>query len=326
MILKLFKSNSPLILFLIPIIAFALWFKVLFSSATSSIVFTAPILPLAQLFNTIFASNIHILIVSSLSFLILLSFLLIKLNSEFINIENRTSFSALIFLAIIGGSPQVQVNPFVIYAAIFMYLALYQIFCTYKTETRFSYFFNAGFFIATGSLFYSKLIFFLPTILIGVGIIRAFNWREWFVLFIGVFTPYILALSYLYLTDDLNKYIIGFSSDLIGSSYIYQIKLHNLIFYSYLLFIGVISTFNIYSIVGTKKIGIRKNVIILVWMVINSIILFLVFHPYQFEILYFLAIPFSIFISNYLVSDRAYWIKEILFTLFIATIIYSQIN
>jgi len=162
MLLRLFKSKQPVLLFLVPVIALALWLKTIIITSHSTLQPKASQLPLSNLLNFLFQYNLHLITIVSLIFIVLLGYLLIKLNSEFINIDARVSLPALFYLLIIGNNIELQLKSDMVFPTIFLSLSLIQVFRTYKLEYAFSYLFNAGFFMAVGSLFYAKIIFFFP--------------------------------------------------------------------------------------------------------------------------------------------------------------------
>lgn len=99
--------------------------------------------------------------------------------------------------------PQLIANTFLI-------IAMASVFKFYMREKFFGQIFNTGFIIAVAALFYFPYIIFAAFLLLGLMLMRPFNWREWMVAMFGLIIPFYLAGTYLYVTNQLQFWISRF--------------------------------------------------------------------------------------------------------------------
>jgi hypothetical protein len=105
MLLKLFKNNHPFVLFLIPVLGFLLWMPSLIDFP-----FKFPEIvphkhtPVFDWLTEPLASYPNLSVIIALAFLILQSFLLIRLNFKHIFIESRTYLPSVLFVISISAT------------------------------------------------------------------------------------------------------------------------------------------------------------------------------------------------------------------------------
>lgn len=80
---------------------------------------------------------------------------------------------------------------------IFILPALYFLINSYRQDLALSDFFNTGLLMSLASFFYINYVVVFPLCFVALFILRPFNWREWTLLTIGLFTP-------LYIYDGIN--------------------------------------------------------------------------------------------------------------------------
>ena len=179
MLLKTLKSNQTFHFLLIPLIAGALWIKSFmnpmpfpFYPGEDSMLLYQPINALIG--KSTVASNVFALV-----FIILLAFLILKLNVQYTFIRVRTVLPSILFVLITSGLHELHAMHPIYPAVLFLILTVDRIFNAYDKEVIHSNAFEAGIFLAIGSLFYLNLVFFFPFLWIGFLIIKPkVNWRE----------------------------------------------------------------------------------------------------------------------------------------------------
>lgn len=309
-------------LLLLPLIVFVLWSHSIFGNIDFS---TQENSLLIKAIYSMFGDNSMIISIFASLLVVAVSYLLIKLNETYILTDKSSYLPAFFYIIIVSGINFVQTQSHVIFASLFLFLALIQIFSAYKHDENLSSLFNASFFIAIGSFFYIKILFFFPIILIGVIITRTYNWREWASLFIGLIVPFLIYFSILFIFDNLEIVLSSFKNDLFYKHTHVTLKLHDVIFLSLLLTISLFSIVSVFSDYNSKKIGTRKFLSTMFVLIIGVFSIYFAFETYALELMYFLGIPLSIFLTDYFSNNRRKWIKEVLFSLLIGVVIYSQI-
>ena len=326
MLLRIFQSNRLYVLILIPLAGLILWYKSLFSLYISEFSFDSCQMPLYYLIANILKGKILISVSISFVLLVIHAFLLIRLNTKFIFIKKRTYLPALFFILISGSFLPLQRLTPVIFASLLLLFAIEKIFNSYKKAGLSYNYFDAAFLISLGTLFYFNMIFYLLIIWIGLIIFRPFNWREWIISFLGFICPYIFVISYYYLFEGtLKNFLTTLINNFSPVNYLSSLSLSYYLFYSFLLFLILISSYYMIKIFPKKKINTRKYFIFFLWLFLITLIVYFVLPSTSIELLVILSIPVSYIISHYFDSIKSTWWSEALFILFVGFLCFIQI-
>jgi len=216
MLLRRLKSNSAINLFLIPVAALAFWAKSLlypfvydYSSCEDTNILYSPIAKLVgnePLVHTLFS---FVLVVT-------LAFLMQMINARYAFIRIRSKLPGILFVFILAGFVGMHTLHPVYFGAIFVLFAIYRLFSTFEKAKAYSAVFDVGFLLGVGSLFCLNLIILFPAFLISVGILsRETKWREFAILSLGFLLPFVFALSYAVLFDNLLETLDNFAQNII---------------------------------------------------------------------------------------------------------------
>jgi hypothetical protein len=317
MLLRLFRSTGAQILVLIPLMGFLLWLPSIISPPKTQFLFDAYPMPTYKLVREIIP--VESLFGSVLTFGLILfqSLLLVRLNTRFIFINNRTYLPALFFVLITAAIPELQrLNP-VIFSGFFLLLAVEQLFNAYRHEKVAYEIFSASFLISLGATFYPFLIFFLFIVWASLVILRPFIWREWVFSIIGFFLPWFFVFSYYYLIHgDPHKIFTDYAL-IFGSGY--KFKYYSGLTYgfvSFLVFLILLASQFIIKEYTGKKILPRKAFLLFLWLFVNTILVYLLVEQTSAELIFLGAIPVSYLLSNYFNFMRSHrWGDIFLFTL-----------
>jgi len=322
MLLKLFKSNHPYVIFLIPFLGVALWIPSLFNIQLVNI---QPV----DLGNTTFAYNwlsgllsFHPKAKFIFAFILLIiqSYILIRLNFKHIFIENRTYLPAVFFVLFSSILVSYQNLHPVLIANLFLLFAIEKSFVIDKERNKLKRYYESGLLLGFGTIFYPNIFVFLFIIWLTMFVLRTFNWREWMTSILGLITPLAFYVSYLYLTDNFQQKISEIPQIVFNT--VKQIALSEIQVYVFSA-LGIIMFFMILGgirLVGVKKINIRKYYWIFILFTLYVIGIF-VFYPYiGYELIYVIAFPASIIFSTSFLEIRNKWIGEILFTIILAAV------
>jgi len=322
MILKLFKSNHPVVIFLIPLLGIILWIPTLFglNTATGSL----PIYQTTLLYQWCFGFLVTMPKLANwiaLLFLVVQSFILIRLNFKFIFIESKTYLPAVMF--VLFGSillPYQQLHPALV-SNFFLLAAIDRSFVFDKERNQIKRYYESGFLLGLGALFFPNL--YLLLVLVGFALVILHNstWREWLGTLIGFATPVIFYFAFLFLSDLYQK---GYSNMML----LVRLPTPKLSI-TYWMFIPMglltvtlaISLLWSLQFVGIKKISSRKYFTLFLWffiLVVGTIL----FHPFVgFELIYLAAIPLAVLYSIFFAESRSIWFVELMFTFTLGSIL-----
>ncbi len=325
MLLKTFKSNHAYLFFLIPVVAIALWTKALIHPAQYAFYPGEDQMLLYKPFNYLLANNPLANNIVALIFTILLSFLILKLNVQYAFIRIKTFLSPTLFLLIASGIPELHVMHPVYPAALFLILAVDRIFNSYEKEIIHSNAFDAGIFLALGSLFYLNLVFFFPFLWIGFVILKPkVNWREYILTTIGFVLPCLLAFGYYAVTNQTEELGQILQSNVLTHQVFLREGLSIQVYVGYLVFLIMLGSILLLGQYDEKKISSRKYFKAFFWIFLISVILIFSVPAVSQEIIIISAIPLSYLISNYLIyMKRPIW-GEVYLWLLVAGVIYLQ--
>jgi hypothetical protein len=300
MFLRFFRSTSAPIILFIPFLGFLLWIHAFTSTPDTVFFFDKTQMPLFKFFADIF--DIQSITAKAITFVLVITqgLLLVRLNTRFIFINNRTYLPALFFIMITSAIPDLQkLNP-VIFSGFFLLLALEKIFESYGNSKLGYDYFVAAFYLSIGSLFYPFLAFFMLTIWICLGIFRPFNWREWLFTFIGFSLPIFFIFSYYYLLKDQPLRIITDIKAIFTYPYVSpEYSLPVILFLCFVLLLIILASQYILRTYQSKKIFPRKAFTVFLWLFINTIVIFLLINKASIELIYIAAIPVSYLLAHY---------------------------
>lgn len=326
MILRLLKSNNPFIYLLYLLVGIMFWtssllnpFQFGFFDGENQNLLYYPIFNITDgfLFLQVFLSLILVLF---------LAFLVQQINSRYALIKARTKLPAVVSIIIIGGLTTLHTLHPVYFAAIFLLFAINSIFSVFNNPKPQTDIFNAGFFIAIGTLFYFNLIVILPAFLIGISILRRErSWSEFLVLIAGFIIPFLFALSYTFVTDQLDEVFITFQKNLVTPVNYFKNNLPLQGFLILMVLLTLIGSVKIIQQYDSLKVSTRKFYLVFFLIFVFSIISFVFIPASSLEILVISVLPVTFLVSNLFTSAGSGFWWELLFTLLVVSAIFMQI-
>lgn len=214
----------------------------------------------------------------------------------------------------------------VLIANLFALPALYYLIKSYREEQALSEFFTSGVLMGLASFFYIHYIYLFPICFVALVILRAFNWREWCVLSIGLLTPLYGYLSLSYLSNNSvadELHLMKLSLTVVKTPIISE---YYLVFLLVLIILLVLALFNYISKGFGTKIKSQKTKFILLWMCLFCLLMVFFEHPSD-DLLLPCIIPLSIIIGDYLAEIKQLKIANTLLVLFMGgfAIVYLHI-
>ena len=313
MILRLFKGAKPAHFIFVPFFAVLLWLKYLLIPQNAGLSFETNPMPLYDLISDWLGEYAIISKLTALILLIIIALWLSRLNKKFIIVSSRTYLPTFLFLIIVSGYlPLQQLNP-AIFACFFLVYCLEIMFETFKKEGLALNFFQAAFLVSLASLFYARSVYLMLVIWVGLSILRAFNWREWVLTLLGFITPYILLFSFYYLSDqNLREEWELITGNLLPDRHMVVFNNYYMIFFGFLLLLLLAASFRMLQIYRGLKIYIRKFYKLSFWVFVICLLVYYLLYSRSVEFIYFMAVPVSYILTNYLFNMRLKLIGDIM--------------
>jgi len=314
--LAIFRNNNFLSVFLIPLIAAALWFNAFEQPPILPVKHTMPLYEtLWYILGNSFTVKIWVAF-----FLIIFEAFYLNLIFDKHNFLNRKSFlPAIIYVLLVSSFKEAQqLNP-IICAMLFLMFAFSKIVKTYRQDSASSEIFDASILISIATLFYFPVIIIYPIIWVALIVIRPFIWREWIISLSGFILPYLFVFMAYYWFNRVSFFV--FDKIVFPASFhlqdIFSESVYTKITLSIFALFALLGIINSIAKVSTNTIFARNMAVIMVWTLLLSIATF--FLSPQASIVYFLCsfIPITYYFSNMFINIKKMWLGEILFISFI---------
>lgn len=327
MILRTLKSNRSINLIFFPIVGILFWFKSLLNPFTYDF---SPGESEGILFSPLFKAveNLEVVQVAiSLLFVILIAVLMQVINERFSFIRIRTKLPPILFILVASGLTELHTLHPIFPAAIFLLLAIYNLFSTFEEVKPFSKIFNAGFLFGIGTLFYFNLIILLPVFIFGVFILsRKISWHSFLILTVGFLLPFFFTFSYAVLSNRTLEILKVFEENIITPVNHFQTNfaLHG--FVTVLLLLTLTGSLMLLKQYDSKKVSSRKYFTIFFIIFVFGILSFAFIPATSQEMLIIIAIPVTYLVSNLFVFMKNRFWSEFLFILLLGIVIFMQFS
>jgi hypothetical protein len=253
-------------------------------------------------------------------------FLTVVINRHSVLKEN-SHLPALLYVVLMSCFPeQLSFNP-LLFTNFLIILFLNALFHFYRADSAVFHVFDAGLFVGIASLFYWPSMFLFPLIWVALILLRPFEWREWVASITGVLLPFIFFAVVLFWFD-----MMSLSSIQAIIQPFYQVQLSAVFNSTYIILFAILSLIMIASLwsfsreLGTfTKLRTRKYLTLMIWFFLFAALSYLVSVKRSMVSLSFLAIPFSVLISNYFLSVRSRILAEAIFLVLLIAVIYNQV-
>lgn len=326
MLLRLYKTNQPYLILLIPLTGLMLWLNGFINCSGEYLNEISVRMPLYDFVSPYVNYNCYLSKILALVMAIAQAFYLSKLNKDFIFIKQRTFLHALVFLMILSSSYFTQYAIPALFANFFVLFSIDWMFSSYKRNKPNVELFNAGLFISIAGLFYFSAFFLIIPILFVYIILHTFKLKELLVIITGFITPIFLTIGILYLMDDISIYEQSILEYVKNSQYDFKMEISLYVFYAYLLFLLVISFFNIIRVYVRKKISSRVFMSSLFVMFFSILFLYIILPFIGQDIIVIAAVPIAYIITDSYVNSKNSFIQELSFALLLLTLIYAQLD
>ena len=280
-------------------------------------------------YNLIFGS-IHTVTVLNhfvaMLLIMLISYLLIRIGVRDQLLQQRSLMPAIFFILFTASLPAArEVSPALI-GSIFYLLCFIILFEVHDKRPDSLSIFSASLLLVLGSLFYLKLIWFIPLIWISLRTLRQVTWRE-------LLYP---VVAYLLLTFFLFTWFWGIREN--GAGFIslvtenisfkggfqsYHLSVY--ILYAYMLLLVGIASIYIIKRFQSMKTAVQNTYQVMFYMFLGGVAFFIFITRFDPTSLVFIAFPVTFVLSNYFHRKKSPWIHELALWILMGLVVYVQI-
>lgn len=265
----------------------------------------------------------------ALALMVLLGYMLVRIGGRYVLLSIRSLMPALFFALIAAALPEArQLSPALV-GSVFYLLCFAILFdVNDKPPDTFSIF-NAAIVLALGSMFYLKLIWFLPLIWISLASLRSVTWRELLYpviafLLLGLF----LFTWYWGIRDEGSLFTELLRKNLAINGSLGQLKQNNhfsaLIYYGFILLLVIAASVYMISRFQTRKTVVQNIYQVLFYMFIAGALFFSLISRFDPTSLVYIAIPVSYILSNYLHRKQNPWTHELIMWILVGLLVFVQ--
>lgn len=263
-----------------------------------------------------------------------LSFILLVVQAILLNLVATSKsfterFSALpgLFYLVLMCSTSIMIAPHpVLFANLFLILALDKLFDVQQEEHVAKQVFNTGFMIALAALFHYPAIVFLLALIASIFVFYLVSFRTIIAAIIGFITPFAFLALYYYITDMLVEWLAHLT---ISIKPLLVFELETGIYQK--AFIAAVSLLSVFSFLrlqliykSSKPIRIRKRITVLVLYFLVSVASFLVVVNHVYVHYGIMLIPLSIALAVFFYDLRNTRLAEIVFIILFILILASR--
>jgi hypothetical protein len=190
------------------------------------------------------------------------------------------------------------------FAALFIGLAYFSVFESYRKENCNNQVFNASFLIVLAALFVPPLIFLLPLFWLAFNIVNTMNFKRWLVSLMGALTVFWLLGGVLFLSDRL-ELIPAFFKACIQYGWVFSAELPTMgiVFFSMLFLLVMLAIVNYLRQVYSEKIGVRSAFSFLLISLLVFVVSMVIFPAYTVDFFLLSIGPASVMLSHYYGSE-----------------------
>ena len=258
--------------------------------------------------------------------IMLISYTLIRIGLRDQLLQQRSLMPAVFFILFTAALPAArQVSPALI-SSLFYLLCFVILFEVQDKKPDTLSIFVASLILVLGSMFYLKLIWFIPLIWVSLWTMRQVTWRE-------LFYP---VVAYMLLTLLLFTWywgIRGNGADFVelvtenmtisGSFEPYHFSAY--LFYGFMLLLVIIASLYMINRFQTMKTAVQKIYQVMFYMFLAGILFFHFIARFDPTSLVYMAIPVAFVLSNYFHRKKSPWIHELVLWILLGLGVYVQL-
>ena len=324
--LKFFNSKNPLIRLLIPL--FAILFVYNWSEEFIKNLISEENAFLYKNLLSLIKGNYFVLFYKILLiiFLTINSLYFSKILLVFKLYRKLSFLHAFIFLFLLSLTIKLtDVLPVLIAMSLFL-IAMKKIMNTLRKKTVLFDFFNVGLLMSAASFFWFNALYFSLIIFSSLLILRTVNWREWFVPLIGIFVPYFIIISFYFFIFSNFDIVFDLFNIITLKESMPFIEMNTVFSVIYITLISLFATVLIISRYRTFEKNTQDYYRIYFILFLFTLAVIFLIPGYRFSALTIIPVSLTIPLSRYFINSKGRIFKEVLFDLFLVSIIINLID
>jgi hypothetical protein len=220
-------------------------------------------------------------------------------NNKYFFIKNKSALLIMFMVLLMGlNDPSHNLNPGIIGLTFLLFAFIRFLGMHGKLHTG-ARSFDIGLYISIGSLFYDRMLFFIPFFYVGFYMYQQLHIKNVLATFFGISFPYLLVGGICFLFNDFDNFAQRLP---LSISYSADTHIGHIIYLGLLGFVTLFAFVNFISKFSNEKIKTRNTIFFVYILLAGSIVsLFFSTHFFLFEIpfiSFFLGILFAQFFSN----------------------------
>ncbi|MCK4991096.1 MAG: hypothetical protein KAS29_11445, partial [Bacteroidales bacterium] len=258
--------------------------------------------------------------------MMLIAYTLIRIGVRDQLLQQRSLMPAVFFILFAAALPEArQVSPALI-GSLFYLLCFAILFEVQDKKPDTLSIFVASLILVLGSMFYLKLIWFVPLIWISLWTMRSVTWRE---LFYPVVAYVLLALLLFTWFWGIHANGAGFvelvQKNMVISGAFEPNHLSVFILYGFMLLLVLIASIYMANRFRTMKTVAQKIYQVMFYMFLAALLFYHFIARIDPANLVFIAIPLTFVLSNYFHRKKSPWIHEIIIWILLGLVVYVQL-
>ena len=265
----------------------------------------------------------------ALLIMVLIGYMLARIGGRYVLLPMRSSMPAWFFVLFSLALPETrQVSPALVGSVFFLFSFAILFDVNDKPPDTFSVF-TASIVLVLGSMFFLKLIWFLPLIWISLGTLRSVTWREllypliaYLLMGLFLFTWYwgIMNRGSQFLELIGNNLAFEESYDGLFQSKHFSV----LIYYGFILILIIAASVYMVQRFQSRKTVVQNIYQVLFYIFIAGILFFTLIMRFESASLVYIAFPVSYILSNYLHRKQSPWVHEFMMWILIGLLVFMQ--
>jgi len=264
--------------------------------------------------------------IAALALSLFITYMLIRIGGRYVLFEFRTFMPGLFFMLFSFALPETQqVSPSLVGAIFYLFCFAILFDFNDKRPDTLSVFL-ASLILVLGSMFYLKLIWFIPLIWISLLTMRQPTWRELLFPVVAYLLLGLLLIAWYWgvLNDSATLWKL-ISNNLAFTRSEYSYHLSTYLYFGYFFLLILVASIYMINRFQSRKTVIQNIYQVLFYMFLAGILFFIVINRYNPANLIFIAIPVAYILSNYFHRKRSYLLHELALWILVGLLVYVQI-
>lgn len=263
-------------------------------------------------------------------FMLILGYMLIRIGARYVLLEIRSYMPALFFIVFSAALPETrQVSPALIGSVFYLFSFAILFDVNDKPANTYSVF-TAGIILALGSMFYLKLIWFLPLIWLSLAALRSVTWRELLYPVLAYSLMALFLFTWYWAVQDNGALFIELIANNLAFDRSYEngFQLHHFsesIYLSFFLLLVIVASIYMIKRFQTRKTVVQNIYQVLFFMFIAGLLFITLISRFDPSTLIFIAFPSSFVLSNFFHRKRNSWSHELILWILIGLLVFVQV-